>query len=573
MLPRAPQCVNRFSLRGTAYVLVVFAGVFGELKGEEHKLPLRYRIDQSIGFGKPEFDLATAETCSDAEFLRRVHLDLCGRIPSSEQARRFLDDDASDKRQRLVDELLASPEHVRRMTEVFDVMLMERRPDTLLPAAAWREFLFQSFAENKPWDELVKDILAADGTDEKTRGAARFYLGRDGDVNLLTRDISRLFLGRDFQCNQCHDHPLVEDYLQQYYYGINAFLSRSFLYTDTVKNVSVFAEKAVGDVTYKSVFDPDQVVQRTGPRILDLAPVPEPPAAKGSDYVVRPEGKVRPIPAYSRRSLLGNALADPNNLAFRENIANRLWALLLGRGIVHPVDMTHRGNPPSHPELLSMLGAELAASGFDMRWFLREVALSRTYQRSSELPAGLKDSAPERFAVANLKPLAPEQLAWSYMQATGLLDAERSAFLAELRAKDPKFGAVVCANPARVEKTLHARVAGNLDAVIGVFAGAAGQAEAELSATASQALFLANGGLLRSFLVPRAGNLLDRLAKETTEDQVAEELYLSVLCRRPRQEERAEVAGYLRERAQDRPVALEELAWALLASSEFRFNH
>lgn len=564
--------VPLLSLRQACVLVVLLVAADRSWAGET-KVPLRYRIDQAIGFGKPEFELEAAETCSDAEFTRRIYLDLCGRVPTAEQARRFLDEDSSDKRQRLVDELLASPEHARWMSEFFDVTLMERRSDSLVPAAAWREFLYESFAENKPWDVLVREILSADGANTETRPLARFYLGRDGDVNLLTRDISRLFLGRDFQCNQCHDHPLVDDYLQQYYYGINAFLSRSFLYTDTVKNVAMFAEKAVGDVTYKSVFDPDQVVQKTGPRILDLAPVEEPPDAKGSDYIVRPIGKVRPIPAYSRRSLLGDALTDSNNVAFRENIANRLWALMMGRGIVHPVDMTHQGNPPSHPELLAILGSELAKSRFDMRSFLREIALSKTYQRSSELPPGVDDPAAERFAVANLKALSPEQLGWSYLQATGLLEAERQAVIAELRAKDPKFGAVACSNPGRLERALHGRVAGNRDAVVGVFAGAAGQPDSELSATASQALFLANGGLLRSWLAPRSGNLVDRLTKQANDEMVADELYLSVLCRRPRAEERAEVAGYLRERVEDRPKALEELAWALLASSEFRFNH
>ena len=193
-------------------------------------MPLHQRIDQAIAAALP--GKLAGGLSSDAEFLRRIYLDLAGIIPTAAEARAFFQDKTPDKRARLVDRLLASPEHARHMANVFDVMLMERRPAKNVAAAAWLEYLRESFAANKPWDQLVREILAADGADPKQRHLARFYLDRDAEPNLLTRDISRLLLGMNLQCAQCHDHPRVEEYKQEHYYGLFAFLNRTQLIRD-----------------------------------------------------------------------------------------------------------------------------------------------------------------------------------------------------------------------------------------------------------------------------------------------------------------------------------------------------
>src|SRR5207248_3413860 len=155
------------------------------------------RIDQLIA-AKPEFATAAAPPASDEEFLRRVYLDLTGTVPSVTDARAFLQDNGPDKRRLLIDRLLASHDYARHMQQVFDVLLMERRPGKNVLEAPWQEFLRTSFAANKPWDQLVRDILAADGSDPATRPAARFSLDRDGEPHVLTKDISRLFLGKTY---------------------------------------------------------------------------------------------------------------------------------------------------------------------------------------------------------------------------------------------------------------------------------------------------------------------------------------------------------------------------------------
>jgi hypothetical protein len=514
--------------------------------------PLHQRIDALVAAGTPDFDKQAAPLAPDAEFLRRAYLDLTGTIPTAAEARAFLSDAAADKREKLIDRLLASPEHARHLAHVFDVMLMERRPDKQVKRAEWHEYLRASFAANKPWDQLVREILSADGEDAKLRPAAKFYLDRDAEPHLLTRDIGRLFLGMNLQCAQCHDSPIVDDYKQDIYYGLFAFLNRSFLFAPKGKP-PVLAEKAEGDVTFQSVFDPAKVTKTAGPRLPGREPVKEPPLEKGQEYAVAPGKDAKPVPRFSRRAQLAAELTHPENVQFRRTIANRLWALLMGRGLVQPLDMDHSDNPPSPPELLRLLADEIGAMKFDTRAFLRELALSKTYQRSSAAPAGAK---PEQFLAAHLKPLTPEQLALALMQATGQTDVERKA----LGAKQS-------------EAALYARQAGSIATFVNLFGSRPGQ-PADFEATLDQALFLANGKLIRSWLaLNAAGNLTGRLGALKDDSAVAEELFLSVLTRLPTEEERKEIADYLKGRTQDRGAALEEMAWALLASAEFRFNH
>lgn len=407
---------------GTTLTLVAFFGclpgatVFGQAAD-----PLPARIDQVVeaaGLG------GLAPVASDAEFVRRAYLDLAGRIPTSSEARAFLDDPSPEKRTALVDRLLASPQFAQHMAEVFDVVLMERRPDKSVPAADWRKYLVESFTANKPWDQLAREILSADGVEPSLRPAAKFYLDRDGEPNLLTRDISRVFFGMDLQCAQCHDHPLIDDYLQSDYYGVFAFLTRGFVFTDKKDNKQVFyAEKADGEAKFTSVFT--KQAGQTGPRVPGGDYIVEPVFAKGEEYTVAPADNVRPVPKFSRRQELAKQATSGTSRQFSRNIANRLWALMLGRGLVEPVDLHHSSNPPVHPQLLELLTDEIVALKFDMRAFLRGIALSKTYQRSLELPSAPADMATAAQQLAALEAeqkrldavVAEQEAAWK--KATG----------------------------------------------------------------------------------------------------------------------------------------------------------
>ncbi|HZZ79644.1 MAG TPA: DUF1553 domain-containing protein, partial [Gemmataceae bacterium] len=482
--------------------------------------------------------------------------DLAGVIPSTDEARAFLADKTPDKRARLIDKLLASDGYARHMTDLFDVLLMDRRPDKHVKRPEWREFLQTSFARNKPYDQFVREILSADGIDAKKRGPAKFYLDRDGEPHVLTKDISRLFLGMNLQCSQCHDHPLVDAYKQDYYYGVMAFLNRSYVFADKKTKTSVFAEKADGDVTYQSVFVA-KVTKNTGPHLPDRPSLTEPKFEKGKEYVATVAKGERGTPKFSRRAQLAEQITGKENPRFARSAVNRLWFFMMGRGIVEPVEYDHPANPPSHPELLQMLTDEFVASKYDVKAMVRAIALSDAYQRSSEAPKG-NDVDAKTFAVAPLRAMTPEQFAWSMMQATGLIAAEKKA-----QGAKPN------------EPAVYGKLSGQVAPFVALFGTQAGDAafSQDFQATLDQTLFLANGGTLRGWLTARPGNLMDRLAAQKDAGSVADELYLSVLTRLPTADERKEVADYLGRHAAQRPAALSDLAWALLTSAEFRFNH
>lgn len=343
------------------------------------ELPLRHRVDACI-------DQAAVgplwPAASDEDWMRRAYLDLTGMIPEADEARAFLADASPDKRERLIDQLLASPRYARHMALLFDVMFVERGPDKAIPTPAWQEYLQKSFAENKPLDQLCREIVTTDGTDPALRPAARFMLDRDCEPNAVARDTGRLLFGMDMQCAQCHDHPSVDDYLQEDYYGLFAFFVRSGSFNDAKQKLLLVAEKADGEANFKSVFT-GNAADRVTPRLpKGAAMAAEPTFAKGEEYVVAPAKDVRPVPKFSRRAKLGELLAASPE--FRRNLANRLWAQLFGRGLVHPVDFHHSDNPPSHPELLELLGAELARANFDAKAILRELMLTRVYARSGD---------------------------------------------------------------------------------------------------------------------------------------------------------------------------------------------
>jgi hypothetical protein len=518
---------------------------------------LHQRIDQLIQAGHKDYAKVAAPPASDAEFLRRVYLDVVGVIPSAEDTRAFLANPAPDKRAKLIDRLLASEKHAFQLADTFDVLLMDRRPDKHVKRPDWLAYLRDSFKANKPYDQLVREILSADGSDPKARAAARFFLDREGEPHVLTRDIGRLFLGMNLQCAQCHDHPLVDAYKQDFYYGVYAFLSRSYLYTDKASKLSVFAEKGDGDVSFSSVFVA-KVTKKTGPHLPGRAELPEPKFDKGQEYTAAVKPGERGIPKFSRRSHLAGQLTSKDNERFARSAVNRIWSLYLGRGIVHPVEYDHEANPPSHPELLKLLTEEFVAHQHDLRWLTRELLLSDTYQRSSaSAPGGTAPDA-ATFAVAALRPLTPEQFAWSLLQATGQLDVERKAI-----------------RPKGTDLALYTKLAPQITTFVNLFGGTPGEPSSsqDFQATLDQTLFLRNGGAVRGWLNPSGDNLAGRLLKLKDASQAAEELYLAVFARRPAAVEQKLIVDYLARHSEDRAAALPELAWALLSSAEFRFNH
>ena len=518
---------------------------------EDSRNPLPPRIDAHIVAGYPDFARQAAPKSDDAEFVRRVYLDLTGTIPTSAEVTAFLADKSAGNRSKLINSLLDSPGFTRRMMWFYDVMLMERRGDAKVPRAAWEQYLRDVVNENRPYDVFVRELLSADGSDPKTRPAAKFFLDRDLEPNLVTRDLSRIFLGRNLQCAQCHDHPNVDAYKQDEFYGIQAFLNRTFLFPNATAPTAIIAEKAEGDVTFVSVFDKAKKQNTTAPRMPGMKAIEEAKPEKGKEYKVAPAANVRPVPTFSRRELLAGAITAADNPAFARTAVNRLWAMLLGRGLVNSPEWDHSGNAPSHPELLNLLAAEFVKHNYDVKWLLRRIALTDTYQRSSAAPAGDAELPPDRYLVALLKPLTPEQFGYAISQASGQTDADRIAL-------GPKY----------TEAMVDARVAPRIAPFRSTFSARAGEPQDGFTATLDQTLFLKYGPTVRAMLATRAANL----AKLTDSGAIADELFLSVLSRPPAPEEKADVADALKH-AKDRNTTLTELVWALVTSAEFRFNH
>ena len=354
---------------------------------------LHERIDEAIAAGHlgPTIKLA-----DDADFLRRVSIDLTGMPPSPDELREFLADPFADKRDRAIERLLESPLFARQLATVFDVMLMERRPFQNVSAEEWQKYLLNAFQENKPLNLLFKEILSADGSDPKLRAASRFYLDRGSEPNLITRDVGRIVFGRDMQCAQCHNHPLIEDYQQSDYHGLLAFFSSSYplVKKEGGKDKTFFAEKAGEDLTFDSVFVKNDK-HLTGPRIIGAGEMVVPVFPPGEEYKVKPADTIMPVPKFRKREELASIVTCGTSRSFNENIANRLWAMMMGRGLVHPVDLQHPANPPVHPELLTLLGDELVAMKFNAKSFLRELALSQSYQRPIDLPEDRSKNASE----------------------------------------------------------------------------------------------------------------------------------------------------------------------------------
>lgn len=523
-------------------------------------------IDSEAGTGQ------SATVCDDAAFLRRVSLDLAGTVPSSESARKFIVDTTADKRTRLVDNMLASPKWASRMADLFHVVLMERRGDD----ADWRAWLEKSFAANKPWNQLVYQILNADAEDEENRAAAYFmskrldkYGQNPVDYPGLVRDIGRMFLGQDLQCAECHDHLFIDDYKQLDFQGLFAVYRNTFVRRD-VKFPAVGEKAMTAPIEFVSVFDPTQ--RKTGPRIPGgssfTIPQPKPVESPAS----KKKQPVPPRPEWSAVELIAQELTRPENRQFARTAVNRIWYVLLGRGLIHPVDLDHSDNPPSHPRLLDLLTDEFIAHDFNVKWLIREIVLSKTWQRSSRLPESADPPDPDRFLVAIERPLMAEQLLASVIQATEAAESLKSetdtptepTSNSDKNSKD---------EPALDDGSNAPTLAELKTAFAGAFANEAREPEGEFKATVKGALFWRNSAEVQKLLHQRPGNLIDRLMKIEQSDSLINELYLTVLSRFPSPDETAVMTSFVNVSDVDRETVIRDAAWALLTSVEFSVNH
>ena len=509
-------------------------------------------------------DVSFAKVADDATFLRRVSLDLTGNIPTADEVVAFLKNKSVDKRSDLIERFLKGDEFANYWAERLSVMLLERLDLGKVPQEEWEVFLRESLGGKPKWDDMVRQMIEAKG--EGFSRPAMKFLGK-ADHHLMTENVARLLLGMDLTCAKCHDHPSVKEWKQSHYWGLFAYLNQTKQATRKKEGKTYLVESlATKKVEFESVFD--LVKMSTGPRLPGGGEVEIPQFEKGEEFEKVAEDGLPAVPKFRPREILANDLTAKEYDVFTRNSVNRIWFLVMGRGLSHPLDEMHSKNPPSHPDLLALLAREFSGHGFDLKWLLREIMLSETYQRASRLPKGVAKVEPTSYRVVTPKGLTPEQLLRAVLRVTGNvgeINPPDSESEAEKFDRKGYFTGTHDELPSSLE---------DMKAIfVQTFGEPPGQPEIDFSPGVNKSLFLMNDRLIQHWLKPRSGNLVHRLGKLNKDSAVARELYLCVLSRLPEEEERDWVSDYLSENAHRREEAQGDLVWSLLNSAEFRFNH
>lgn len=487
-------------------------------------------IDELVCAKLDKLNIVASGPTDDATFLRRVTLDLTGTLPTAEEARTYLADPDPGKRARWVAGLFDRPEFADYWALKWsDLLRVDREKLGAKAAREYYQWLRASFAQNKPFDELARELLTADGPlAEQPQGAFYQVEQRPGD---RAATISQVFLGVRISCAECHHHP-YDRWSQTDYYGMAGYFA--------------------------------PVRQKQTPRgmafsgMMGAAPVKHP--RTGETVPPYPLGEAQPtsdaVAVGDPRLELAAWLTKPDNPWFARNVANRLWAHLLGRGLVEPVDDVRATNPPSNPQLLDALAGHLVEHRYDVRELMRVIVLSAAYQRSTAPVAGNQRDE-QNYSRAQLKRLEAEVLLDAVCQTTGVPEkfngsplGTRAAQLWDSRSSHyflRIFGRPLRTTACSCERTVEPSV--------------------------SQVLHLLNSPEIDAKL-HHAGGRLAKLTSAIPDDrQLVEELYLTFYSRLPDAEERSAAGQFLSERKSKRNEAVQDLAWSLLNTVEFCFNH
>lgn len=521
-------------------------------------------IDRQIEAVIKAEGLQSAPRATDSELVRRIYLDILGRIPTAEEAARFLDDDSPDKHHALIDELLAHDEMPVYWRLVFDEWLNGDLRDENYGRDRFLDYLEQALKNNRPWDEMARDLLTPNIDDEVERGAAFFLSARlrGGDkqekIDSMTTAVASSLFGVQLQCAKCHDHPYVTEWQQDHYYGLAAFLGRT--QETKYKDSPFLKERADGEVTFVTT-DREEKTARL--MFLDGHVVEEPQLPEDREkWYAKGSGGKPDVPMFSRREALVDYAISADRPSFKRAIVNRMWKQLMGRGLIEPVDQMHAANPPTHPKLLELLSEDFAAHGFDLRRLMAGLLHSETYLRSSKWTASAERPGDSLYATAIMKPLSPDQLAQSFAMASGYMDVMHAKY--EREKKKRKLDKVTL---GVVRKLL----AGDRDyrTIVQRFAHRGESFEAN----ASQALFLTYNKIMEEQFEASRGTLAEQLTELKDNADVAERAYLRVLSRHPSKAEVAEITEYLSAANPSRRELIRDVVWALCCSAEFRFNH
>lgn len=492
---------------------------------DERTSAMTARVDERIDKACESRGLSIGPPASDAEFLRRVSLDLTGTIPTVSEVREFLADERPDKRSQWIERLLASPLHATHLATTWRRALLPTELDfqQLQQAMGLQSWLRDQFLANLRYDRLVAEFLSSTG-DERT-GPAIFFRMLEAKPEKLAAATSRIFLGVQIQCAECHDHP-YDRWTQKEFWGYAAF----------------FARLEARDMMRSGGF---RLVDRTdGEVLLPTTQEPVPPQFPDGRWPDEREGG-------TRRQQLSIWMASRDNRYLAPAAVNRVWEQMFGRGLVHPSDDMTERNAASHPELLRELADFFTESQFDLRLLYRVLANSRTYQRSSR--GEVSSEADLWLARMPMKRMTPEQM-YDSLQRTflavqlgnGLNDAMRREFLVQMKSvsldqRDYDWGMQQALRLMNGQQTTLATSVSTAS-----------------SATEADVRF----GLLTALEMPEATPL-----------QVVEILTLATVSRLPSEAERTRWVSYLESNAEAKAAAQSDLLWALVNSAEYQLNH
>lgn len=531
--------------------LAVVAQGFGAGTGCCRADELSSTIDKYVEARLQTESVSPAPAIEDAAFARRVTLDLAGRIPTTNELRQFLAQNATNKRQAYVSQLLDSPDFALHLRNELDLMLLA----DLKHDAGWREYLLSATRENRSWDRLFREIMLPERESPEDKRPAAFLHARAKDLDSMTNDASVLFFGVNISCAKCHDHPLVADWHQQHYFGLASFFHRTY-----PTKSGLVGERFEGSLKFTTVYGEEK---NASFMFLTGAEIAEPERQRDGKRKKKVDQQIRdaqrksdapppPLPEFSPRAeLVRLALGASQNRLLARNMVNRTWARLLGRGLVHPLDQMHSANASSHPALLDFLADDFVAHGYDLRHLICGIVLSRTYARSARATTTSEPPAAELFARAIVRPLTARQVALSLHIATSHPDRIGGLFAQQQWA------------PQRQQ----------LEQQSGGVAELLTNPSDTFQVGTEEALFFSNSEQINALLDPAAERLVGHLAQIDDEARLIETAFQAALARSPAETERDAIALYLAQRPDHRTAAIQHIVWALLASPEFRFNH
>ena len=495
-------------------------------------VPTANYVDTHVHNKLRELQFHPAELCTDNVFLRRVYLDVLGRLPTPAEQRAFGADAQPDKRARLIDALLKRPEHALFWAQKWGDLLRLDPVQVSTPGThKFHQWLVNAQAQNLPYDRFVRELLTANGS-TFTEPPANFYrTAKDPHDALETT--AQLFMGSRLACAKCHNHPF-ERWTQDNYYGLAAVFQRVERKTGARKDELFISGQGTGEVTQP----------RTGQVMKPFLP--------GKGYVTVTDST-------DRRAVFANWLTTPGNPWFARVEVNRIWAAVMGRGIVEPIDDFRDSNPPANEPLLQALAADFETHRFDRRHLLRTILNSRTYQASAG-PATEADRAGARFASHySAHRLNAEQLLDAVSDVTGVPESftglpagTRATALPGPYLKHPllkTFGMPPRTSACACERPTAPQLA--------------------------HALELMNGTFIHKKIIAPKGRLQQWLATDKTDVEIVRELFTRALCREPTPQEMQAVQQFLKERKPDekRESRLADLMWAVLNMNEFLFQH